>query len=672
MIKCEICGKEIPEKNKFNRLAQHIIKHHDITTKEYYDKYFLESINEKYCDSKNCNKLTNFINISKGYKQYCSNKCSSEDKEFFRKGQFDKINDFKKQGVIFIQNLLDNNHLDKIVYNKDLNGLKDEILETFGEEPFNKTKSIIPNFEIYKKILQRTAYLDTESRLTERLYQILNDLYSRPLCKNCGTKFCDFKNFKVGYYNFCSIKCSNSSEETEEKRKITTKKRYNGYDNPLKDPEFYREWQTRFFNKYGVYTPPELPDFDEKSKKTFQENYNGYSHPMKDPEFYKEWVNNFEHIHGVKTPSQLPDFNYKFVSKILTNHNVKHPSQIPEVKENNRLKEREKFIPYLYQRLQELNLELIDKEYKHAHYEHNWRCKICGTEFSCIWNHTYLENKCPTCNPKKKSVSKGELELQKFFKSLNIDFIPNSRQIIKPYELDIYLPKYKLAIEFDGLYWHSNEFVSPNYHKMKTDICNNKGIRLIHIFENEWASKQVIIKKKLKEILDKNNSTNIKFEDCTIKEIDNTLRDNFINKYDLKNNSKNSSLNIGCFYYNNLIYVMTFEEVGHGIFQLLNCSRNYKYSEIKTELLDYISSEYEVRRFVKTVDKKWNNIEEFKELGFNPKEEINPIPWLIHDSYTFIITSGNIENNYKSYSKIWDCGYIKLEKSLEQIKNDYS
>lgn len=178
MIKCEICGLEIPEKNKFNRLAQHIIKHHNINTKEYYDLYFLKDINEKYCNNENCNNFSDFINLSKGYKQFCSNSCSSKYKEYFKKVQFDNIKENQKQGIEYIQNILDSKEdLNEIIYDKNLNGLKDKIINNYGKEPFNKTKSIIPNLELYKKILQRTIYLNINSRLTERLYHILNDIF---------------------------------------------------------------------------------------------------------------------------------------------------------------------------------------------------------------------------------------------------------------------------------------------------------------------------------------------------------------------------------------------------------------------------------------------------------------------------------------------------------------
>lgn len=69
---------------------------------------------------------------------------------------------------------------------------------------------------------------------------------------------------------------------------------------------------------------------------------------------------------------------------------------------------------------------------------------------------------------------------------------PNNRKIINPKELDIYIPDLKLAIEFNGIYWHAEERQNNIYiHREKSILCHNKGIRLIHIFEFEDLDEQI-------------------------------------------------------------------------------------------------------------------------------------------------------------------------------------
>lgn len=81
-----------------------------------------------------------------------------------------------------------------------------------------------------------------------------------------------------------------------------------------------------------------------------------------------------------------------------------------------------------------------------------------------------------------KSVYKGEI-------------IENSRAIIAPKELDIYIPEKKFAIEYDGIYWHNESTgCTCMYHLEKTKMCMDKGIRLLHIYDYEWKNKNSICK----------------------------------------------------------------------------------------------------------------------------------------------------------------------------------
>lgn len=61
------------------------------------------------------------------------------------------------------------------------------------------------------------------------------------------------------------------------------------------------------------------------------------------------------------------------------------------------------------------------------------------------------------------------------------EVICNDRQIIQPLELDIVIPKYKIAIECNGIYWHSSNHIPPNYHLNKTIECRKAGYSLYHL-----------------------------------------------------------------------------------------------------------------------------------------------------------------------------------------------
>ena len=105
-----------------------------------------------------------------------------------------------------------------------------------------------------------------------------------------------------------------------------------------------------------------------------------------------------------------------------------------------------------------------------------------------------------------RKTSYLESEMAKFLQEQNVDFIQNTRKIISPLELDFYLPDHNLAIEMNGDYWHSDEHISKKYgitaseyHQKKTNLCQERGIVLIHISETDWYINQEEYKNSIME-----------------------------------------------------------------------------------------------------------------------------------------------------------------------------
>ena len=106
---------------------------------------------------------------------------------------------------------------------------------------------------------------------------------------------------------------------------------------------------------------------------------------------------------------------------------------------------------------------------------------------------------CPKC---KYIISKPEIEIQEYIKNLGFEILTNNRNIIKPKELDIYIPELKKAIEFNGEYWHySKKHFIPGEHGLKSNLCRKKGIKLLHIRENLWIKNKEKMKKSIEKFL---------------------------------------------------------------------------------------------------------------------------------------------------------------------------
>ena len=140
--------------------------------------------------------------------------------------------------------------------------------------------------------------------------------------------------------------------------------------------------------------------------------------------------------------------------------------------------------------IESFNYNLISKDYKN-----------CGTkiEIMCPNNHKFMmkyndfqqNHRCPAC-AKQLTTSQAEKEIVSYINLIyNGIIIENDRtQIINPktgnmLELDICLPELSKAIEYNGIYWHSNNYVKYK-DEQKQIQCKQKGIDLLVIEEQEW------------------------------------------------------------------------------------------------------------------------------------------------------------------------------------------
>jgi len=117
----------------------------------------------------------------------------------------------------------------------------------------------------------------------------------------------------------------------------------------------------------------------------------------------------------------------------------------------------------------------------------------------------YLNKQTKLCDKCEIVHSQFEEDIFEYLTKLDVGDIVhknNSRKIIHPFEIDIYVEKHKLAIECDGLYWHSQENGKKrSYHLEKTELCESLGIHLIHVFEDEYSFKKDIVNSRIKDIL---------------------------------------------------------------------------------------------------------------------------------------------------------------------------
>jgi hypothetical protein len=221
---------------------------------------------------------------------------------------------------------------------------------------------------------------------------------------------------------------------------------------------------------------------------------------------------------------------------------------------------------------------------------------------------------CPQCNP---NTSNKELELLTYIKSIYSGWvISGDRDILEGKEIDIVLPDLGLAFEFNGVYHHREEIKGSRYHLDKTIGVENFGYQLIHINEDEWINKQDIVKSRIKSIL--GSTDQIGARKCIVKEIG--FPREFLEANHIQGAGSPSSINLGLFYYDELVAVMTFSTP--------KFTKGYDYELVRycsllditvvggaSKLLKYFIKGHK-GSIISYSDRRWSTGALYKKLGF--------------------------------------------------------
>ena len=374
------------------------------------------------------------------------------------------------------------------------------------------------------------------------------------------------------------------TNDFKEKSEKTMLKRY-GTNNPMHSQVIRDRFKETILNEYGVENIFQSELIREKIKETNLERY------------------------GVGFYSQTEDYNIKIKETNLERYGVEFYSQTEDYKVKVKKTNLERYGVVYYmltedfkRKSKETNLEKYGNEYVSQselfRVNNNVNCtdfyiKYMGNKISLYKcdnnsNHTFelssdnyharVKNNtplCTLCNPIGDSKSIKEKDLYKYIKdNYNGEIISGYRDGL---EIDIYLPELKIGFEFNGLYWHSEKFKKKNYHLDKTNYFKERGIRIIHIWEDDWIFKQNIVKSQINNLLNL-NTKKIFARKClvklvSIKETRTFLDDNHIQGF------VSSKIKLGLYYNSRLSTTLT----ESAIMKLNNINRIYDCGKIKFE-----------------------------------------------------------------------------------------
>ena len=338
-------------------------------------------------------------------------------------------------------------------------------------------------------------------------------------------------------------------------------------------------------------------------------------------------------------------------------------------------------------------IHLNKYDYSKVKYINN-RTKVCiiCPEHGEFWQtpDAHLSNKgCPKCgrvmsNPEDEIVN----VLDKFCSQ------QRNHTILKGKELDIFIPSLKIGIEYNGLRWHSEEFGKDHrYHLDKLNKCNEQGIKLIQIFEDEWINHRKICESKLRQICGLNTNPKIFGRKCEIREISNKNEAyDFLDKNHIQGRTV-CTVALGAYHQEELVGIMTFKREKEGYWDLNRFATdiNYQCIGIGGKLFKHFVRKYPFIEVKSFADRRWttdptNNL--YTKLGFEFDSYVPPTYWYYNpkvDRYKrfhkFGFRKQSLHNQYGlplemteremtttlGYTRIWDCGLIKyIYKNLEK------
>ena len=283
------------------------------------------------------------------------------------------------------------------------------------------------------------------------------------------------------------------------------------------------KYKQTILDKYGVTNVFETDWCKEKRKNTLITKY-GVDSPIKNKEIFNKIKKTNVLRYGVDNPFKsvdiinnkiLPKRNYitireKSKQTCIEKYGVDNYFKTNIGKQQIKLYHKDSILNDIFNgtRLKNKVIPLFNEnDYIDVQTKYKFKCNTCYSNFNDNLDDGKIP-RCPTCFPYIKD-SKVEYEIIDFLKTLcpteNINH--GNRKVLNGLELDIYIPNLNLAIEFNGLYYHSEITgnKNKNYHLNKTLLCDDKNIHLIHLFENEWRLNKENIKLFIENLI-KNNS----------------------------------------------------------------------------------------------------------------------------------------------------------------------
>lgn len=380
--------------------------------------------------------------------------------------------------------------------------------------------------------------------------------------------------------------------------------------------------------------PTKVKEILQKMQATNRERY-GVDNPSQNPEIHKRQTNTMYERYGAANAIKIADFKNQMQQTNIERYGVPYASQNADIARKIGLTKKQTMLEGTG-RPHETQIHISNDAWNILHDKDKF------TELLTLLGRTELAKMLGVCvntisvyhynfglDILKNSESAVEIEITNWLTGLNISS-HKDRTICEGKELDFYIPSYNLAIEYNGLFWHSEaRGKDKNYHYNKMLQCNKNNIHLIHIFEDEWIKNPNTCKSIIQQNLHLGNR--IAARKCKIKEIPNNDMREFLNKNHLQGWVNGTHAYV-LTYQDEIVAAMTFGKPRYNKqadWELLRLT--FKNNTVimggAQKLWKFAINELQATSIISYCDRRWFTGAVYNKLGFTLKTPGAPTYW---------------------------------------------
>lgn len=236
---------------------------------------------------------------------------------------------------------------------------------------------------------------------------------------------------------------------------------------------------------------------------------------------------------------------------------------------------------------------------------------------------------CPHCNA-TQYVSKPEQAIADFIASHGFVVKQSDRSLLKgsgigAKEIDVVVPEAKLAIEFNGLYWHTENWGKDSkYHYNKFSAVSITGYQLLQIWEDEWVKNPDMVKNMILHKLGKSVQEKVAGRKTKVVQLPVNETREFLEQYHIQGFAS------GSYYYGlvdaekNVVAVLVLKKESNNRLNIIRYATSVNVVGGFTKLLTHVERNLDVASFVTFSDNCVSDGGLYRNNGFTVDKELPP------------------------------------------------